>query len=348
VQAPFALFGDYRIWRGNIRESHARPDLWFHAIVKRIMRAVRLADACENAPSSLIPDELPVPSPRRGEVLIRVFAAGVTAAELSWYPTTHRADGQPRRKAVPGHEFSGVVASRGEEAGDLAIGQAVFGMNDWFADGAMAEFCTAPISAVAPKPETLSHVEAASVPISALTAWQGLFEHAKLQPGETVLVHGGAGGVGVFAIQLAHWHGAHVITTASAANREFVTGLGAAQVVDYERERFEEAAGRVDVVFDTVGGETLDRSWAMLRAGGRLVTIESAAAGSSDPRVKAAFFIVAPSRKQLTEIARLLEAGKLKPVIGSVFSLSQAPDVFAGKMPRRRRGKVVITVPDAN
>ncbi|HVN06655.1 MAG TPA: NADP-dependent oxidoreductase [Bryobacteraceae bacterium] len=312
------------------------------------MKAMCLGDANGNGPLSLVPDELPEPSPGPGELLIRVCAAGVITTELSWYPTTHRADGQLRRRAVPGHEFSGVVADKGEEAGDFAISQTVFGMNDWYADGAMAEFCLAPASWLAAKPGSLSHVEAASVPISALTAWQGLFEHAKLQPGETVLVQGGAGGVGVFTIQLAHLHGARVIATASSGHHEFVSSLGAGQVVDYDQVRFEEAIEPVDVVLDTVGGETLDRSWAMLKPGGRLVTIVSSATGSNDPRVKKAFFIVEPSRTQLTRIAQLLDAGKLKPVIDSVFSLSQAPDVFADKLPRRRRGKVVIAVQDAS
>jgi NADPH:quinone reductase-like Zn-dependent oxidoreductase len=140
------------------------------------------------------------PAPGVGELLIRVCAAGVTTTELPWYPTSHNKDGSARVGAVPGHEFSGVVPGAGDEAGRVEIGQDVFGMNDWFADGALAEFCIAPLSSVAAKPRNLSHAEAASVPIGALTAWQGLFDHAKLQSGERVLVHGGAGAVGVFAI----------------------------------------------------------------------------------------------------------------------------------------------------
>ena len=311
------------------------------------MKAVRLADSSGDAPPSLVADELPPASPGRTELLIRVCAAGITPAELSWYPTTHTADGQPRRRAVPGHEFSGIVAGVGAEAGDFQTSQEVFGMNDWYTNGAMAEFCTAPASSVAPKPKTLTHLEAASVPIPALTAWQGLFDHAGLKPGETVLVHGGAGGVGLFAIQLARLHGAHVIATASAQNREFVSGLGAEQVVDYHRQPFEKAIDPVDVVFDMVGGETLDRSWAMLKPRGRLVTVASSAEASEDPRVKQAFFIVEPSRQQLASLADLIDSGKLHTVIGTVVPLSQAPDFFAGKLPRPRRGKAVIAVQNA-
>src|SRR5215831_1120932 len=137
-------------------------------------------------------------------------------------------------------------------------------MNDWYAQGASAEFCCAPPTAIARKPARLTHVEAASIPIDALTAWQGLFDRAHLQAGERVLIHGGAGGVGVLAIQLARLRGAHVLTTASGHDRDFLLRLGARQVIDYHTERFEDVAGNVDVVFDAVGGETLRRSWSVL------------------------------------------------------------------------------------
>jgi len=143
---------------------------------------VGLADSVQ--PPSLIQDDAPQPRPGRGELLIRVRAAGVTLKELSWYPTTHRQTGEARTGALPAHEFSGVIAGVGEDVGGLEIGQEVFGMNDRYPDGAMAQDCIAPFFALAPKPRRLTHVEAASVPIGALTAWQGLFDHAKLQPGE--------------------------------------------------------------------------------------------------------------------------------------------------------------------
>lgn len=187
------------------------------------MRIIRLAGSAQTP--ALIEDAAPEPRPGQGELLIRVCAAGVILAELSWYPTSHRKTGAPRTGAVPSHEFSGVVAAVGQDVGPLEIGHEVFGMNDWYSNGAMAEYCVAPYFALAPKPGCLTHVEAASVPISALTAWQGLFDRANLQPGERVLVHGGAGGVGVFAIQLAHLHGARVIATASERNRDFVSSF---------------------------------------------------------------------------------------------------------------------------
>jgi NADPH:quinone reductase-like Zn-dependent oxidoreductase len=197
---------------------------------------------------------------------------------------------------------------------------------------------------VAPKPSRLSHVEAASVPIGALTAWQGLFDRAGLQPGERVLVHGGAGAVGTFAIQLASLHGAHVITTASPANSRLVSALGAEAVIDYRASRFEECMNKVDVVFDTVGGKTLERSWDVLTPKGRMVTIVSEAESSNDRRVKEAFFIVEPNQKQLVEIAGLLQTGRLRTIVDSVFPLPEAPEIYANRAPRQHRGKVVVSV----
>lgn len=294
----------------------------------------------------LAEEETPKPEPSLGELLIRVCAAGVTTTELQWYPTSHTKAGEKRIHAVPGHEFSGVVAGAGKDVDGFAIGQEVFGMNDWFADGAMAEYCLAQPSAVTPKPPNLTHVEAASVPIGSLTAWQGLLDHAKLQPGESVLVHGGAGAVGVFAVQLARLKGARVIATASARNLHFVASLGAERTIDYRNTPFEGTVRKVDVVFDTVGGETLERSWGVLKPNGRMVTVAAGAENASEERVKNAFFIVEPNRNQLSEIGDQLEAGRLKTVVDAVFPLAQASDVFTERVVRRGRGKLVVEVAD--
>jgi NADPH:quinone reductase-like Zn-dependent oxidoreductase len=303
------------------------------------MRALIVAEPGQ-APSVR---ERPVPRPGPGELLVRVAAAGVIVTELAWQPTTHRRTGEVRTDAVPGHEFSGVVAAVGEGVAGIDIGAEVYGMNDWYADGAMADYCTAPYLSVAPKPAMLSDDEAASVPISALTAWQGLFERAAMQAGDSVLVHGGAGAVGTWAIQLARLRGAKVIATASAENAEFVTELGAHAVIDYRTASFEDSVGEVDVVFDTVGGDTLARSFSILKPHGRIVTIVSSSAGSADPRVKAAFFIVEAKREQLSGIGALLDEGRIRTVVDSVVPLAQAPDVYAGKQ-RHGRGKVVVSM----
>jgi len=290
--------------------------------------------------------DAPEPYPGPGELLIRVAAAGVILTELGWSPTTQNKAGEPRRDAIPSHEFSGVVAGLGKDVGSLTVGHGVFGMNDWYSDGALAEYCIAPLFSIAPKPSSLTYAQAASVPISALTAWQGLFDHAKLRRGEHILIHGGAGAVGEFAIQLAHLFGAHVTTTASSRDHDFVRHLGAERIIDYRQSRFEDVAQNMDIVFDTVGGETLARSWGVLKPNGRMVTIVSGGTESADPRAKAAFFVVEPNQKQLVEIARLLDAGKLRTFVDSVVPLSQAPDVYAGRLRRQGHGKLVISVSD--
>jgi NADPH:quinone reductase-like Zn-dependent oxidoreductase len=296
---------------------------------------------------ALILTEVPRPRPGEGELLISVRAAGVTPTELFWYPTTQTKEGASRKGAVPGHEFSGVIEELGKNATGFEVGQEIYGLNDWFADGATADFCLTTPPSIAGKPATLTHEAAATVPIGALTAWQGLLDRAKIRPGERVLIHGAAGAVGIFAVQLAHLHGAHVIGTASSANLELIANLGADEVIDYRASRFEELTPKVDVVFDGVGGDTLARSWSMLKPGGRMVTIAAGGSHAADQRSQDAFFIVEPNQKQLTEVAQLLDAGELKTCVGAVVPLAEASSAYAAAVPNKRgSGKVVIAVND--
>jgi NADPH:quinone reductase-like Zn-dependent oxidoreductase len=291
---------------------------------------------------SLVYEDAPDPRPAAGEMLIRVHAAGVTPTELQWRPTSTTPSGAPRPLPLTlGHELSGEVAALGDGAHGFRVGDAVYGFNDWFADGACAEYCVARATDVARKPVALDHVQASVVPISALTAWQGLFDRARLAAGQRVLIHGGAGAVGLFAVQLAHWRRAHVVTTVSAHNAAFVRGLGADEVIDYRSVRFEDALQPVDVVFDTVGGETLQRSWAVLRPGGTLVTVAASGEGVRDPRITDAFFIVEANAAQLDDVAGLINAGQVGPVVDQVFPLASARDAFAH---RPRRGKAAIAM----
>ena len=307
------------------------------------MKAMRLMNAAGGA--TLVEEDVPQPRPGPGEILVRVRAAGVIPTELGWYPTTHTKTGEARNGAVPGHEFSGKVAALGDGVTGVEVGQEIYGMNDWFADGAMAEYCVTLPASIAAKPKSLSHIEAASVPISALTAWQGLFDRAKLQAGERVLVHGGSGAVGIFVVQLARSRGAHVIATASGTNLAFVSELGANEVIDYRKERFEDRAGKVDVVFDTVGGQTLQRSWGVLKKDGRMVTIASDVEGTDDPKLKAAFFIVEPNREQLEEVARMLDQSTLRTFVGATVPFEQAEQAYAnGHVFRVGPGKIVVTI----
>jgi NADPH:quinone reductase-like Zn-dependent oxidoreductase len=319
--------------------------LWFAQTGESFcaMKAMRFNDS----PDLPALDEATVPTPEAGpgEILVRVHASGVTPTELRWHPTTHTREGGERKGAIPGHEFSGVIEKVGEGVDTALVGREVFGMNDWFAEGSAAEYVVTKPANVTAKPARLSHPEAASVPISALTAWQGLYDRGRPQPGETVLIHGGAGAVGIFAIQLARRAKARVITTSDARHADFLRKLGASEVVDYRSTFFEDHVPPVDVIFDTAGGSTLQRSWKVLKPGGRMVTIASSESGSQDERTKAAFFIVEPKGEQLAQIAELLQSGELQPCVDGIIPFAQASDAYLGIVPRNYgRGKVVIAI----
>lgn len=306
------------------------------------MKAIRLHG--RGGPEAFAYEEAPQPQPDEGEVLVRVAAAAVTPTELAWAPTWTTPTGEPRPfPIILGHEFSGEVAAVGRGVTDLAVGDFVYGLNDWYRDGAQAEFCTARATEVALKPRSVDHLAAAVTPISALTAWQGLIERGRLARGQRVLIHGAAGAVGVFAVQIAHWRGAQVIGTASAHNGAFVRSLGADEVIDYRARRFEDVVRDVDLVFDTVGGETFERSWGVVKPGGRVVTIAAAGETSHDPRTREAFFIVEANRTQLAEIARLIDTGQLRPVVDAVFPLAEARQAYEHKP---THGKVVLRIAD--
>lgn len=304
------------------------------------MKAIRLQ--FRGGPEALVLEEAPLPRLGEGELLVHVHAAAVTPTELEWATTwTTRAGGPRPFPIILGHEFSGEVRAVGPGVSDLVEGSAIFGMNDWFRDGAQAEYCAVRAVDVAAKPRSLDHEAAAVTPISSLTAWQGLIERAALATEERVLIHGAAGSVGAFAVQLARLRRAYVIGTASAHNLQLVRGLGADQVIDRRAERFEEVVGPVDVVFDTVGGETLARSWGVLKSDGRMVTIAASAEQTREQRVREAFFIVEPNRAQLAKVASLIDGGEVRPIVGGVFPLSQAREAYEYKP---RNGKVALSV----
>jgi len=307
------------------------------------MKAIRLHQV--DGPDSLLYEDAPKPGPKDNQMLVRVSATAITPTEFAWYPTFHSPEGGARPfPIILGHEFSGVVDAIGPACTGVQVGDAVYGLSDWFIDGAQAEYCLTVPANVAPKPVSLKHAEAAVVPISALTAWQGLIDRAHLSEGQRVLIHGAAGGVGSFAVQLARYKKAHVITTASAVNADFVKKLGAHEVIDYRTTPFETVVRDVDVVLDTVGGDTRDRSWGVLRKGGQLVTIAADAERLSQPRVRDAFFIVEPNRSQLIEISRLIDAGAVKPVVGNVFPMKQFREAYDQKP---ARGKNVLQIANA-
>ena len=304
------------------------------------MRAIQLHQV--SGSEALRYEDAPKPSPKDNEVLVRVHATAITPTEFAWYPTFHSPEGGTRPfPIILGHEFSGVVDAIGPACMGVQVGDPVYGLSDWFIDGAQADYCLTVLANIAPKPASLDHTQAAAVPISALTAWQALIDRAQLSQGQRVLVHGAAGGVGSFAVQLAHHKRAHVIATASAANADFVAALGADEVIDYQSTPFETVVRDVDVVLDTVGGDTRNRSWGILSKSGRLVTIAADAERLTQPRVRDAFFIVEPNRVQLIEIARLIDAGVIRPIVGAVFSMENFRQAYEQKP---MRGKHVLRI----
>ncbi len=312
------------------------------------MKAIRLHG--RGGPDHLVYEDAPQPRPGAEEVLVRVYATGIIANELKWDETYQTKAGSPRALPIPGRDLSGVVEAVGHGVTEPAKGDEVYAMLDYCCDGAEAEFTIALPNELAPKPRTLDHVQAAAVPLTALTAWQGLFEHARLAAGQTILIHGAAGGVGVFAVQLARWTGAQVIATASARNRDFLCELGANEIIDYTTTRFEEVVQGVDFVFDTVGGDTLHRSWQVVKPGGVLVSVVSPRPSFAEAKghgVRPVWFVVQPNREQLVRIGALIDEGKLRPIIDTVLPLSQARQAYEQGEKGHTRGKIVLRVVDA-
>ncbi len=306
------------------------------------MRAIRLHQA--GGSELLRCEEAPKPSPKDNEVLVRVHAAAITPTEFGWFPTFHTPDGGARPfPIILGHEFSGVVAAIGSACMGIQIGDPVYGLSDWFINGAQADYCLTVPANIAPMPVTIDYTQASVVPISALTAWQALIDRASISEGQRVLVHGAAGGVGSFAVQLARYKKAYVIATASAANADFVMALGAKEVIDYRTTPFEAVVRDVDVVLDTVGGNTRDRSWGVLNKEGRLVTIAADVERLTQPRARDAFFIVEPKRDQLIEISHLIDTGVIRPIVGAVFPMEQVRLAYQQKP---MRGKQVLRIAD--
>jgi NADPH:quinone reductase-like Zn-dependent oxidoreductase len=308
------------------------------------MKAVRIHDFGDA--SVLKYEDAPKPIPQTGEVLIRVQAAGVNPVD--WKIRDGMMRGRLKLPAILGYDVSGVIEGFGEGLTAFKQGDEVFAYLSLTTGGGYAQYVCVPSSDVAKKPAKLDHKHAGVVPLAALTAWQAMFDTAKLQAGQTVLIHGAAGGVGHFAVQLAHAKGAKVIATASAENAEFVKGLGADQVIDYKKQKFEEIAKDVDVVFDMIGGDTLERSYGTLKEGGFLVSIVAPPdqAKLAARKAKGAVILVKPDGDQLKEIAKLIDEGKVKPDISAEFELKDIAKAHErSKSGGSGRGKIVLTVP---
>jgi len=308
------------------------------------MKAVRMHTRA--GPDALVYEDAPVPKIAEGEALVKVHAAAITPTEFTWNSTFTTSDGKDRLPIIPAFEVSGTVQDVAADASGLSVGDEVYGLLDFWRDGSAAEYVAARAADLAPKPRSVNYVHAAAVPLSGLTAWQALFDHANLSPDQRVLIHGAAGGVGTWAVQFARWRGAHIIGTSSRNKHDFLIELGADEVLDYSTVRFEEKVRDVDIVIDTVGGDTLERSWAVLRKGGALVTVAGDAPEDKAKKygVRGVSFLVQPSRVQLNQISQLIDSGKVRPIVEAIYPLAQAREAYERGLLGHNRGKLVLQV----
>jgi len=295
------------------------------------------------SPEVVVIDELSQPTPRAGELLVRVAAAGVGP----WDSIIRegKSEVSPQPPLILGSDLSGVVEAVGAGVSEFKIGDGVYGVTNPQFCGAWAEYALAEAQMMARKPERLTYVEAASVPVVAVTAWQMLFEYAHVTAGQSVLILGAAGNVGAYAVQLAHGAGLHVIATAGATDLEYVRSLGADRALDYRAGEIDEVAPPVNVVLDLVGGETQERSFRLLKAAGILVSVVSTPPASLRTDVRSVFFYVDVTTARLNMISELLESGKLTTQVGTVLPLKDARlayEMLAGAP--HKRGKIVLTI----
>jgi NADPH:quinone reductase-like Zn-dependent oxidoreductase len=284
--------------------------------------------------------ERPQPQPAINDVIVEVHASGFVSTEMGWPSTWTDRRGHDRTPSIPGHELAGVVAALGYGTTGVSVGQRVLGLADWHRDGTLAEYVAVEARNLAPLPGDVDFIVGASLPISGLTAWQGLFDHGRLQPGQTVLAHGAAGAVGSMVTQLAREAGAYVIGTGRAADRRNAIEFGAHEFVDLDNDALEDVGG-VDLVFDVIGGDIQRRSASLIRAGGTLVTVVGPAQARPADGL-AIDFVVESDRTQLADIIQRVRDGRLRTNIGTVATLDEA--VAALNPTDRATGKTIIRV----
>jgi len=309
------------------------------------MKAVRIHQY--GGPEVLIYEDAPRPAPGIGELLIKVHAAGVNPVDWK-IRAGYLKDIRPYTfPLILGWDLSGVVEAMGPGTGKFKIGDEVYSRPDSSRNGAYAEYIAVKEAELALKPRSIDHIYAAAIPLACLTAWQSIFDTAGLGAGQKILIHAAAGGVGSFAVQLAKWKGAHVIGTASGRNQSFLRELGVDEPIDYEKMQFEDLFRDVDVVFDTMGGDTLKRSWKVLKKGGFLVSIAGMPSAEEAAKfgVRQAHVWMSPNGAELAEIAGLVDSGKLKSVVETVLPLADARRAHELSQTGHTRGKIVLRVP---
>jgi NADPH:quinone reductase-like Zn-dependent oxidoreductase len=310
------------------------------------MKAIRIHNY--GGPEVLHYEDAPRPEPQAGEVLVRVHAAGVNPIDWKVREGHVKDFWHHKFPLILGWDLSGVVEELGRGVSRFKIGDEVYSVPDPNRDGAYAEYIVVRESELALKPKSLHHIRAAAVPLAALIAWQSLFDTAQLQPGQRVLIHAGSGGVGHLAVQLAKWKGAYVFATASTKNKDLLRKLSVDEPIDYTQQRFEDVARNIDVVLDTIGGETQERSWSVLKKGGNLVSLVQPPSEekAKELGVRAVFVGVQANGEQLAEIAKIIDSGKLAPVIDRILPLSEAGRAHELSQSGHIRGKIVLRVKD--
>jgi NADPH:quinone reductase-like Zn-dependent oxidoreductase len=297
-------------------------------------------------PEVLKYEDAPRPEPKDNEVLVRMIAAGVNPVDALIRSGKYAKFFGTTLPLIPGYDIAGVVEKTGAKVTKLKVGDPVYAYVMW--GGGYAEYAVATEGEATAKPKSLTFVEAAGVPLAALTAWQALIDTAKLSAGQTVLIHGGSGGVGSFAIQIAKARGAKVIATASTANQDLLKQLGADVAVDYTTTKFEDVAKDVDVVLDSVGKDTLARSYGVVKRGGFIATLvaQPDQAELDKHGIRGAPISVKPNSDELTEIAKLIEQKKIKPVISQVLPVTDAVKAQEQAATHHTRGKIVLKIAD--
>jgi NADPH:quinone reductase-like Zn-dependent oxidoreductase len=307
------------------------------------MKAVRIREPKGfEGIDGLVYETAPDPQPAIGDALVQVRAASFTPTELLWPLSTDRA-GHDRGSRIPAHEGSGVVVALGYGAAGVSVGDEVFGLIDGYRDGWAAEYVAIEVRSLAPKPTTVDFVEAAAIPQAALTSWQALFDHGHLEAGQTVVIHGAAGGVGSMAVPLARWAGAHVIGTGRANSRQRVLDLGAEKFVDVEQDGWEKTIDQVDLIYDIIGGDVLARSMALVKPGGAVVSIV-APTQTDRTDIRTVDFVRDANGSELRKIAHLVDDGTLRPDVSAIYPLADAREAFMAKSTQHIPGKVVLTV----
>jgi len=297
-------------------------------------------------PEVLKYEDAPVPEPKENEILVRVIASGVNPADPLILNGKFAKEFGTHLPLILGYDMAGIVVKTGGKVTKLKVGDSVYAYLLW--GGGWAEYCISNEGESAIKPKSLSLTEAAAVPLAALTAWQALIDVGKIQSGQTVLIHGGSGGVGSFAIQIAKARGARVIATASTANQDLLQQLGADVAIDYTKRKFEDVAHDVDLVLDPVGRDTLARSYSVVKKGGTVITIVSRCDESELKKhgIRGASLSSHPDAAELTEITKLIDAGRIKPIVSQVLPLTDAAKADAQAETHHTRGKMVLKIAD--